>query len=407
MSSEVRNKKLVCILNSNLRTFGGGEKLTAYVCKFFEDYLEENVQIDIFAPYVKSEDDKMRTPVTQDELNKHYGMNLTKVREVPFAFERPKNIFSSLQRIHKIEAFTKKYDFFVNLNFQSLERGMARFNIYNCMFPPQIVPSVNPLKNFAKRILKQNFYKSYDCFISISSFTDEWLKKYWPKIDKSTVIYPPVFNNADLRGRYDESKKRNIILSVGRFFVEGHNKKQLEMVKFFVENRDRFPGYEYHLIGNVRNFTKDMAYLAEIKKLAARTGNVFIHENCPYGELQRLYMEAKIFWHATGFGVSEEKEPEKMEHFGITTVEAMSYGAVPVVINKAGQKEIVEQEKTGFKWENENECVEFTAKLINDDELRRKMAENASASLHDFAYESFYEKMKGVIEGNLVKEVNG
>ncbi|MCR5316881.1 MAG: glycosyltransferase [Treponema sp.] len=402
MKNEVRNKKLVCILNSNLKTFGGGEKLTAYVCKFFEDYFEGNVQIDIFAPYEKSYGEKERLPLTQEDLNRHFGMNLTKVREIPFASER--NIFSSITRIRKIELFTRDYDFFVNLNFQSLERGFAKFNIYNCMFPPLIARTKNSIKYFVKRLLRWNFYKSYDTFVSISNFTDEWLKKYWPKVKNSTVIYPPVFNTADLEGRYDEVKKKNIILSVGRFFVEGHNKKQLEMVNFFVNNKDKFPGYEYHLVGNVQNVPGDLAYLDEIRKVASESKNIFIHENCPYEELLKLYKTAKIFWHATGYGIPEEREPEKMEHFGITTVEAMSYGAVPVVINKAGQKEIVEQDKSGFKWKTESECVEFTSKLINDDGLRRKMAEKAYTSLHAFSYESFYEKMKAVVEKKILQK---
>ena len=55
---------------------------------------------------------------------------------------------------------------------------------------------------------------------------------------------------------------------------------------------------------------------------ASETNNVYIHENCPFEELIKLYEKAKIFWHGAGFGENENLNPEKMEHFGITTVSA-------------------------------------------------------------------------------------
>src|SRR5699024_11124336 len=161
-------------------------------------------------------------------------------------------------------------------------------------------------------------------------------------------------------GKYQEDKKENIIISCGRFFVASHSKKQLEMVRFFVKNQEIFKNYQYHLVGAVFDEPKDRAYLERIKKLASMTDNVSIHENCPYEELMDLYKRAKIFWHATGYGVNEKEEPEKMEHFGITTIEAMSNGAVPVVINKGGQRETVLDGVTGYTWNTEEECVEKT-----------------------------------------------
>ena len=38
----------------------------------------------------------------------------------------------------------------------------------------------------------------------------------------------------------------------------------------------------------------------------------------------------------------------------------MAYGVVPVVINKGGQKEMIEQGVTGYLWNTEEECIERT-----------------------------------------------
>ena len=65
--------------------------------------------------------------------------------------------------------------------------------------------------------------------------------------------------------------------------------------------------------------------------------------------LQTYYSKAKIYWHAAGFGEDLEKHPDRAEHFGMSTVEAMSAGCVPVVFAGGGQLEIVQSGiKTAF-----------------------------------------------------------
>ena len=170
------------------------------------------------------------------------------------------------------------------------------------------------------------------------------------------------------------------------------------MVQFFVHNVDAFKDYEYHVVGAVSQKKEDQEYLSKIKELAGKVGNVFIHENCQYEFLIDLYEQAKIFWHGTGYGIDENKEPEKMEHFGITTVEAMSFGVVPVVINKGGQKETVEEGVNGFRWDNEKECVEKTQILIDNDNLRKKMAEVSARRANDYSIEEFERKNREVFQ---------
>ena len=81
-----------------------------------------------------------------------------------------------------------------------------------------------------------------------------------------------------------------------------------------------------------------------------------------------------------------------MEHFGITTVEAMSFGAVPVVINKGGQKETVIHGETGYLWNDEMECVELTKNLIDDDAMRKKFAVAAVERSYQFSIDTFYKE---------------
>ena len=69
--------------------------------------------------------------------------------------------------------------------------------------------------------------------------------------------------------------------------------------------------------------------------------------NIPVSELQEMYRQAGIFWHFCGL---LQTEPALVEHFGMTTVEAMQNGCVPVVFDGGGQREIVEEGRSGFRF---------------------------------------------------------
>ena len=45
--------------------------------------------------------------------------------------------------------------------------------------------------------------------------------------------------------------------------------------------------------------------------------------------------------HAAGFGVDADEFPERLEHFGITPIEAASFGCIPVVYGQGGPREVV------------------------------------------------------------------
>lgn len=64
--------------------------------------------------------------------------------------------------------------------------------------------------------------------------------------------------------------------------------------------------------------------------------------------VQNALAEASSYWHAKGGGVNAALEREKCEHCGISIVEAISAGCVPVVYGEGGPKEIVERGVSGF-----------------------------------------------------------
>ncbi|WP_334140528.1 glycosyltransferase, partial [Methanothrix soehngenii] len=130
-------------------------------------------------------------------------------------------------------------------------------------------------------------------------------------------------------------------------------------------------------------------YYDKVKQRAKRISNVEIKANLNNYEIKQLYSKASIFWHACGLN---EIDPRLIEHFGMTTVEAMQNYCVPVAIDGGGQREIVEHGISGFRFTSKEELKSYTLKLINDDCLQEKMAKNAYNRSKKFTKEEFEKK---------------
>lgn len=81
--------------------------------------------------------------------------------------------------------------------------------------------------------------------------------------------------------------------------------------------------------------------------------------------------------------------PTLAEVFGKTVVEAMSCGLPVVTFETGGVPEIVENNKTGFivEYKNGEMLTTVLEKLLDDDDLREKMAENAVEASKKFSSE--------------------
>jgi glycosyltransferase involved in cell wall biosynthesis len=144
----------------------------------------------------------------------------------------------------------------------------------------------------------------------------------------------------------------------------------------------------------------DRPYLERVQE-AAEGLPVHLHVDAPGPEVRDLYGRASIYWHATGFGEDPEAEPGRLEHFGIATVEAMSGGAVPVVIGLAGQLEVLDDGVEGYHWLTLDQLVERTAHLVADPEQLAAMSAAAEARAQDFGVPAFAERLRTLVAGVL------
>lgn len=239
----------------------------------------------------------------------------------------------------------------------------------------------------------KRFFDSYDLVVANSAFTQRWIDRWWHV--SSTVLHPPVVMQR-------RQAKQAIILNVGRFFdaKAGHSKKQLELVRAFrgLHDEGSAPDWSLHLVGGCAEV--DRPYLERVQAEAEGLP-VHLHVDAPGPEVQDLYGRASIYWHATGFGEDPEQEPGRLEHFGIATVEAMSGGAVPVVIGLAGQLEVMHDGVEGYHWQTLDELVQRTAELVADPGLLARMSQAAEERAQDFGVPAFAERLRGLVAGVL------
>ena len=270
------------------------------------------------------------------------------------------------------------YDIFVNANMLGKVNPLSPVSIFVCHFPDQE---------------RGRFFQveKYDHLVINGDYTGEWVDKRWQLRDRRR-IYPPI-NMYNPESSLDS--KERIILSVARFELAG-SKKQLELVQAYSELCKTYPretsDWKLVLVGGS---SEENTYLETVQK-AARESDcaIEIKPNILVEEVKDLYRRAAIFWHACGLN---ESLPERVEHFGMTTVESMQNYCVPIVIDGGGQREIVVSEKSGFRFSNLEQLRDFTARLLIDDALLREMAQEAFERSKVFNHEVFTRSVESLL----------
>jgi glycosyltransferase involved in cell wall biosynthesis len=198
---------------------------------------------------------------------------------------------------------------------------------------------------------------------------------------------------------HDNSPKENIILHVGRFrLINGKTddyKKQQVMIsafKLLIDNG--LKEWKFIIATSIHN-RNDPQFKS--MQQSADGYPIEFQINKSNQTLWEIYNKAKIYWHASGYGEDLRAHPEYAEHFGISTVEAMGAGAVPIVISAGGQKEIITDGVNGLLWESLEDLQAHTLKVIKSDKLFTKLSIEAQHRARDFSYEAFCKRVNGLI----------
>jgi len=218
-----------------------------------------------------------------------------------------------------------------------------------------------------------------DFIVTNSNYSRNKIIDYYRlKKEDINVVYPPTINKIEnSKTKYKEKK----VVSVGAFVPD---KRQLEQIKIAQQN----PKVIFNIIGMVKSksyFDKCYSYIKE-----NNIRNVNLHPNSSYDNLNRLLNESLIFLHT-----------RKKEHFGISIVEAIAKGCIPVIHNSGGQIEIVTNKNLRF--ENINQASQIISSLINDSMDISSIREKLQIHIEKFKTSNFKKKLKEIID-NVMEE---
>jgi glycosyltransferase involved in cell wall biosynthesis len=168
------------------------------------------------------------------------------------------------------------------------------------------------IQNYKNKLIIANSQFTAD---SIKEFTDADVK----------VIYPPVSSNSFRQSPFKrcDASREDLIVTVSRFSKD----KKLEIIPYIAKQTER--EVRFVIIGLLHDQKVYEALIKSVKKLGL-TEKVKIMLNAPKKELEDLLGRAKIYLHTT-----------PQEHFGISIVEAMASGCIPITHNSGGMMEFV------------------------------------------------------------------
>lgn len=155
--------------------------------------------------------------------------------------------------------------------------------------------------------------------VCMTKFTRNALCEAYPDLPRDLpIVYPAV----DTSAFQAEARSRTAsVISVGRFHP---NKRQFEQIKL----AEKLPDVPFHMAG----FVNAPAYYQQCEDYmtSRELSNVHLHPNIPFEAMIALLQSSKYFLHTM------INEP-----FGLTAVQAIAAGCVPLVHDSGGQKETI------------------------------------------------------------------
>ena len=375
-------KPSLALYDHTLHLIGGGEK---YGCTMAEA-LQDAFDVTLIA----------HLPVTLAQLMDWYDLDLSRcrVKILPLDFfrqedrgginpdlvsERTENPFLAVSRE------SGNFDFFINNSMLEMVYPLANNSLFVCHFP--------------ERQKGAYFYvPHYRQLICNSRYTAEWIEKKW-SLSPSQQIYPPV----DMEpAAAPLPPKENIILSVARF-ESGGSKQQAEMITAFARLRAQAPrelqNWKLILCGGS---AAPNPYLDRIREMLRARPDlpVELKINISLNELKTLYARSALFWHFCGL---HQSNPAHVEHFGMSTVEAMQNRCLPIVFDGGGQREIVEDGISGYRFSGIRQLLDLTLQTIRDPGQREQTSRAAQLRGKNFTRAIFSARVRALF-GNLAEE---
>jgi len=198
----------------------------------------------------------------------------------------------------------------------------------------------------------------------------------------AVVLYPPVKVKKYLCTESSLADRKNIVVTVSRIEVGKHLEVVLEIAK-------RVKDAKFVVIGA----TRQPSYVHRLRMKAVEMGisdKIIIVPNADESLKTSLMRKAKLYLH-----------PTKFEHFGISIVEAMASGLVPIVHRSGGPWMDILGEKQGvfgYAYNDVDEATQVIAELLVNNDLRIEIAKRIIYRAETYDENIFKRKIVSVAQ---------
>jgi glycosyltransferase involved in cell wall biosynthesis len=201
---------------------------------------------------------------------------------------------------------------------------------------------------------------------------------------RSLVVYPPV-DTETFASRYSKDQKSEPTVVVVASYTP---KRHLEQVPLIAEHATNA---KFVVMGKADEYSPII-----LQRLRGTIHRLHVEDrvelltNVPFAEFANVLSKAKVYLHVMPY-----------DHFGISVVEAMASGCVPVVHRSGGPwLDILDgqQGKYGFSYTSPKEAAESIDALVTDEDLRSKLVSKALIRAKEFDKAVFKRKIVEVVE---------
>ena len=193
-------------------------------------------------------------------------------------------------------------------------------------------------KKFFEQIKNNNIH-----LIANSRFTHESIKRKFGK--DSAIIYPPV----DLDAFTSGNKKEKKVITISRFSQE----KNLEFAVNTIDELDT----NYTIVGNTKTRINEIYYenLSTKIKNYKQNARILLLKNIDRDKVIQNLMNTKVYFHASP------------ETFGISVIESIAAGCIPIVPDNSAHKETVPIKELRYDPNDVNDAREKIKKALAGD----------------------------------------
>ena len=274
------------------------------------------------------------------------------------------------------------------------QRNIGLVGFFMCQFPFDLdLPPKNQEELAA--------LASYDHVLVNSRFTLRWFNAYitqtidhyyqqatlMPSVD---ILHPPC---AILQNR-TETPRQNIVM-LGRFFDGRQSKGHPHAIQLFSQMAPHLPaGTRLVLIGQlVLNHDSYLQTLRDqVASLPAIADRVDFVVSASPEQVEAQLHAASLQWHMTGLEVDPSEDPASREHFGISIVECMSAGVIPIAL-QGGPEDIIDHAVDGFLAANAEDFMRYTLHVHKaHGDMTQRMRAAAVDKASAFSYASFQKQ---------------